>query len=62
MGLTPLDLRPFDALPFDQTEGIERPAITASQAGIAGNDRARRSRTQRPAPEMSAEQPAPWGA
>ena len=29
---------------------------------IVANDRVCRRRTQRPAPEMSAEQPAPWGA
>jgi hypothetical protein len=44
----------FDALHLDQTEGIEPPAITASQAGIAASDRAA-SIVTRPAPEMSAE-------
>jgi len=59
MGLTPPDLRPLTLSHLDQTEGIEPPAITASQAGIAANDRAAAIVTQRPTPEMSAEQPAP---
>ena len=59
MGLTPPDLRPLTLSHLDQTEGIEPPAITASQAEIAANDRSAAIVTQRPAPEMSAERPAP---